>query len=289
MEEELGVGPQDAAGDGGLEANTEGRPVIRDRRKIDPVSGRARQARRAQGASASGAGGAANTGGAGAPGAAAAAGGGAASSNGAAGGGAASSSGAAGGGAASSCGAAGGGAASSSGAAGGGPTEPAAAPGSSEATAQALADEVVAAAELIAAREELALRTEDLQRVSAEYANYRRRVDRDRGVAGEQARAEVLAAVIPVLDDIDAARGAGDLEGPFKAVAEKLEAALARFGLERYGQVGDRFDPTVHEALFHQTKADAAEPAVAVVLQPGYRMGERLLRAARVGVVGQEG
>ncbi|MDR2113868.1 MAG: nucleotide exchange factor GrpE [Bifidobacteriaceae bacterium] len=158
-----------------------------------------------------------------------------------------------------------------------------------EAAARALEDEVVAAAELIAAREELAVRTEDLQRLSAEYANYRKRVERDRAVAGEQARAEVLAAAIPVLDDLDAARTAGELDGPFKAVAEKLETTLGRFGLERYGAEGDAFDPTVHEALMHQTDPKATGTTIAVVLQPGYRMGDRVLRAARVGVVGQEG
>jgi molecular chaperone GrpE len=162
-------------------------------------------------------------------------------------------------------------------------------PGTAEAAARAMEDEVVAAAELISTREELAIRTEDVQRVSAEYANYRKRVDRDRAVAGDQARAEVLTALIPVLDDIDAARGAGELDGPFKAVAEKLEATVARFGMERYGAEGEPFDPTIHEALLHQTDPAVKIPTISLVMQPGYRMGERVLRAARVGVVDSEG
>jgi molecular chaperone GrpE len=162
-------------------------------------------------------------------------------------------------------------------------------PGSAEAAARAMEDEVVAAAELISAREELSVRTEDLRRLSADYANYRKRVDRDRSVAGDQARAEVLTALIPVLDDIDAARKAAELAGPFQAVAEKLEATLAKFGLERYGAEGEPFDPTIHEALLHQTDPAVETPTISLVLQPGYRMGERVLRAARVGVVDSEG
>jgi molecular chaperone GrpE len=147
-------------------------------------------------------------------------------------------------------------------------------------------DAVIAAAELIAARAELAERTEDLQRAQADYANYRKRVDRDRAVAGDLGRGEVLAALISTLDDIDAARTAGDLAGPFAAVAEKLEATVGRFGMERYGQVGDPFDPAIHEALMHEVSSDAVGgPTVSLVIQPGYRMGERVIRAARVGVV----
>jgi molecular chaperone GrpE len=145
---------------------------------------------------------------------------------------------------------------------------------------------VVAAAEAITARAELAERTDDLRRVQADYANYRKRVDRDRALAGELGRGEVLAALISVLDDIDAARVAGELTGPFAAVAEKLEATVGRFGMERYGQVGDPFDPTVHEALAHEVSSDAEGGSrVALVIQPGYRIGERVVRAARVGVV----
>jgi molecular chaperone GrpE len=107
-------------------------------------------------------------------------------------------------------------------------------------------------------------------------------------VAGDNATAEVLTALIPVLDDVDAARAAGELEGPFAAVADKLTATLGRFGLERYGAEGEAFDPNVHEALIHQTSPDASGPTVSLVLQPGYRTPTRILRAARVGVTDAE-
>ncbi|MCL2803614.1 MAG: nucleotide exchange factor GrpE [Micrococcales bacterium] len=170
----------------------------------------------------------------------------------------------------------------------GGPSFSPAAALSGEATQKAAEDEVVAAAELIAAREELAVMTEDLQRINAEYANYRKRVERDRDLARQDGLAEVLVALISVLDDIEAARQAAGLDGPFGAVATKLEEALAQYGLERYGAVGERFDPTIHEALMHQIDPEATGPTISMVLQPGYRMGERLLRPARVGVADAE-
>jgi molecular chaperone GrpE len=128
----------------------------------------------------------------------------------------------------------------------------------------------------------------DLQRLQAEYVNYRRRVERDRDLARGAAVAGVLEALLPVLDDIHLARQHGDLEsGPFAAIADKLEATLGRLGLARFGEPGEAFDPTVHEALVH-TQAELAEgtvdPTVVQVLQPGYRMGDRVLRAARVAV-----
>jgi molecular chaperone GrpE len=143
-------------------------------------------------------------------------------------------------------------------------------------------------AELEAARSAAEELLADLQRVQAEYVNYRRRVDRDRDVARDLAVASVLEALLPVLDDVHLARQHGDLEsGPFAAIAEKLETVLGRFGLERYGEPGETFDPTVHEALIH-TQAELAEgttdTTVVQVLQPGYRAGERILRAARVAV-----
>lgn len=124
--------------------------------------------------------------------------------------------------------------------------------------------------------------------MQAEYVNYRRRVERDRDVARDLAVAGVLESLLPVLDDVHLARQHGDLEsGPFAAIAEKLEASLTRFGLARYGEPGETFDPTVHEALMH-TQAELAEgtteTTVVQVLQPGYKIGERVLRAARVSV-----
>src|SRR4051812_41023035 len=145
-----------------------------------------------------------------------------------------------------------------------------------------------AAAELEAARALAEERLADLQRLQAEYVNYRRRVERDRDVARDSAVAGVLEALLPVLDDVHLARQHGDLEsGPFAAIADKLESTLARFGLSRFGQPGEAFDPTVHDALLH-TEAELAEgtteTTVVQVLQPGYRSGERVLRAARVAV-----
>ena len=128
-------------------------------------------------------------------------------------------------------------------------------------------------------------RTADLQRVQAEYANYRRRVDRDRQAVSEQALASVLIGLLPVLDDIDRAREHGEVEGGFKLVADGLETTLTKLGLERFGTVGEPFDPNVHEALTHALSADVAEPSCSQVYQPGYRVGDRVLRPARVGVV----
>ncbi|QTE29326.1 nucleotide exchange factor GrpE [Pengzhenrongella sicca] len=125
----------------------------------------------------------------------------------------------------------------------------------------------------------------DLQRVQAEYVNYRKRVERDRTVARDQAVTGVVEALIPVLDDIEAARRHNELDGtPFATIAEKLETTLGRFGWEAYGEVGEVFDPAVHEALMHQHSDDVAEPTVSIVMQVGHRVGGRVVRAARVAV-----
>ena len=128
--------------------------------------------------------------------------------------------------------------------------------------------------------------TADLQRLSAEYANYRKRVERDRVAVGEMATAGLLSGLLPVLDDIDRARQHGDLTGAFQAVAETLEGMTAKLGLERYGEVGEPFDPAVHEALMQaEPDPSASVPVCAMVLQAGYRMsGGRVLRPARVSV-----
>ncbi|WBB65643.1 nucleotide exchange factor GrpE [Micromonospora sp. WMMD812] len=143
-------------------------------------------------------------------------------------------------------------------------------------------------AELEALRADLDERTRDLQRVSAEYANYRKRVDRDRGVVAEQATGAVLAALLPILDDLDRAREHGDLVGPFGTVAEQLTAALGKFGLTPFGEQGDAFDPTLHEAVAHQTSADVTEPTCVQIMRRGYQLGERLLRPALVAVADPE-
>jgi molecular chaperone GrpE len=131
---------------------------------------------------------------------------------------------------------------------------------------------------------QLAERTADLQRVQAEYANYRKRVDRDRVAVREQALANVLAELLPILDDVGRAREHGELSGGFKSVAEALEAIAAKLGLVRYGEPGEAFDPTVHEALLHSYSDEVAEPTCVQILQPGYKVGERILRPARVAV-----
>ncbi len=123
----------------------------------------------------------------------------------------------------------------------------------------------------------------DLLRLQAEYVNYRKRVERDRAVAGQMAVIGVLNAILPVMDDIDAARAHGDLEdGPFAAIATKLDSTLATYGLERIDAVDVPFDPTVHEALIQQPGADVEVDTVSQVLRNGYRSGERILRAAQV-------
>ena len=136
--------------------------------------------------------------------------------------------------------------------------------------------------------QQLAERTADLQRLQAEYANYRRRVDRDREAVREAAVANVLTNLLPVLDDIGRAREHGELEGGFKSVGEALEQTVERLGLVRFGAAGDAFDPTVHEALTHAHSAEVAEPTCVEVFQPGYRLGDRVVRPARVAVADPE-
>ena len=144
--------------------------------------------------------------------------------------------------------------------------------------------------ELDAAQAMAAERLEDLQRVQAEYVNYRRRVDRDRALAHELAVAGMVEALLPVLDEVELARQHGELaDGPFASIAEKLEQTLARFGWERYGAADEPFDPRVHEALMHTESPEVTEPTVTEVLQPGHRVGDRIIRAARVAVTAPEG
>ena len=131
-------------------------------------------------------------------------------------------------------------------------------------------------------------RTADLQRVSAEYANYRRRVDRDREAITVAARAQVAAELLTVLDDVARADAHGDLTGAFKAVADKLVSALTHVGLTAFGAEGDLFDPSVHEAVQHTTSHDVAGPTVTMVLRPGYRLGDRVLRPAMVAVTDRD-
>lgn len=139
---------------------------------------------------------------------------------------------------------------------------------------------------LAAAQQEAAERTADLQRLQAEYANYRKRVDRDRELIKENATYTALLPIIEVLDSIDRAREAGELEGGFKTVAEQLERVVSGAGLIRFGEPGDAFDPTLHEALSHMgADAEVSVPTAKFVAKAGYRMGDRVVRAAQVIVV----
>jgi molecular chaperone GrpE len=131
---------------------------------------------------------------------------------------------------------------------------------------------------------ELAERTQDLQRVQAEYVNYRRRMDRDRIAARDVTVAGVVADLMPVLDDIGRAEEHGELVGGFKSVADALDAVLTRYGVQRFGEAGDPFDPAQHEALMHTYSDEVTETTCQQVFQPGYRLGDRVIRPARVAV-----
>ncbi|MFC4589039.1 nucleotide exchange factor GrpE [Sphaerisporangium corydalis] len=135
---------------------------------------------------------------------------------------------------------------------------------------------------------QLAERTADLQRLQAEYSNYRKRIERDRVVVRELAVAGALTELLPVLDDIGRARDHGELTGGFAKVSEALESAVGKLGLTTYGTKGDPFDPTVHEALMHSYSSEVTVPTCVEILQPGYQIGDRILRPARVAVAEPE-
>ncbi|AKH83719.1 heat shock protein GrpE [Streptomyces sp. CNQ-509] len=140
------------------------------------------------------------------------------------------------------------------------------------------------AARLDETRKALDERTKDLQRLQAEYQNYRRRVERDRVAVKEVANANLLTELLPVLDDIGRARDHEELVGGFKSVAESLETVVAKMGLMQFGKEGEPFDPLIHEALMHSYSPDVSETTCVQILQPGYRIGERTIRPARVAV-----
>jgi molecular chaperone GrpE len=130
--------------------------------------------------------------------------------------------------------------------------------------------------------------TEDLQRLQADYSNYRKRVERDRTLAAEVAISSVLLEFLAVLDDLDRAGAHNELTGGFKAVADQIVATTTKLGLEKYGDAPTSFDPNIHEALMYETSADVTETTVTKVLQPGYKYRERVLRPARVVVTDPE-
>ncbi|MGW5866195.1 nucleotide exchange factor GrpE [Streptomyces sp. NPDC055239] len=146
------------------------------------------------------------------------------------------------------------------------------------------AQDVGLIAQLDQVRTALGERTADLQRLQAEYQNYRRRVERDKVTVKEIAAANLLGELLPSLDDIGRAREHGELVGGFKSVAEALETVVAKMGLQQFGKEGEPFDPTIHEALMHSYAPDVTETTCVAILQPGYRIGERTIRPARVAV-----
>lgn len=142
--------------------------------------------------------------------------------------------------------------------------------------------------DLASAMQDLAERTADLQRLQAEYVNYKRRVDRDRELVKENSTFKVLSSLLPVLDDMDRAREHGELEGGFKAVADSLELIVAGLGLVKFGEPGDEFDPNLHEALMHSLSPDVTTTTCQNIVISGYRIGDRVVRPARVTVVDPE-
>ena len=138
--------------------------------------------------------------------------------------------------------------------------------------------------EMATLKEQLAERTADLQRLQAEYANYRKRVDRDRTAMRELALGNVLTELLPALDAIGQARQHDELSGGFKSVAETIESAVSKLGLVTYGEAGEPFDPKVHEAVATSYSPDVTEVTLAEIFQPGYKVGDRILRPARVVV-----
>ena len=164
------------------------------------------------------------------------------------------------------------------------PSEGAAPAGDAATAAQTAALTAGLTAQLDQVRTALGERTADLQRLQAEYQNYRRRVERDRIAVKEIAIANLLTELLPVLDDIGRAREHGELVGGFKSVAESTEVVAAKMGLQQFGKEGEPFDPTIHEALMHSYAPDVTETTCVAILQPGYRIGERTIRPARVAV-----
>jgi molecular chaperone GrpE len=157
---------------------------------------------------------------------------------------------------------------------------------SSEVELSAAVDEALAEVGTIV--DEVASLTSDLQRLQAEYANYRKRVERDRILATEITIASVITEFLPVLDDLDRAQAHGELTGGFKAVADQLSAITSKLGLTKFADANVPFDPMIHEALLHSTSPEVTETLATQILQPGYKFKERVIRPARVAVTDPE-
>ena len=136
--------------------------------------------------------------------------------------------------------------------------------------------------------DEVTTLTADLQRVQAEYANYRKRVDRDRTATTEFAFASVLIELLPVLDDLERAAEHGELTGGFKAVADRINTTVEKLGLTKFADAPVAFNPEIHEALMHETSTEVDQPTASKILQPGYKFKERVIRPARVVVTDPE-
>ena len=158
------------------------------------------------------------------------------------------------------------------------------APESSDKELSDAVDEALAEVEV----DEVAVLTSDLQRIQAEYSNYRKRVDRDRITANEITTAIVLSEFLPVLDDISRAEEHGELTGGFKAVADQLQTITTKLGLTKFSDIDVPFDPNIHEALMHSTSPDVTETSVTQVLQQGFKFKDRVIRPARVAVTDPE-
>jgi molecular chaperone GrpE len=252
-------------------------PVIHDHRRIDPVTGQVRGKHAASKP--------AGTTGAGRPAGSSSSGTGSGSSgSGSGSSGSGSSRAGSADGASEAASAAASGAASGAADATNGPDEAGTADATEEVLEGIVEDTPVSSQKQSDAEARLAERTADLQRLQAEYANYRKRVDRDRAAVREQAVATVLTGLLPVLDAINQAREHGELSGGFKSVADSLQSAVGKLGLVAYGEKGDVFDPKIHEALSATYSPDVTEDTCVEIFQPGYKVGEKILRPARVAV-----
>ncbi len=160
--------------------------------------------------------------------------------------------------------------------------------GSEEELAAAVEEALSDVGHDVAEQDPVAVLTNDLQRLQADFANYRKRVDRERLAAHELSTASVLVDLLPILDDFDRAAAHDELTGGFKAVADRLTSITDKLGLQKFGTQGDAFDPNIHEAIAHETSSEVSETTVTKVLQPGFRFKERVIRVAMVVVADPE-
>jgi molecular chaperone GrpE len=160
--------------------------------------------------------------------------------------------------------------------------------GSEEELAAAVEEALSDVAQDVVDQDPVTVLTNDLQRLQADFANYRKRVDKERLAAHEITTASVLVDLLPILDDFDRAASHNELTGGFKAVADRFTAVTDKLGLTKFGAEQDPFDPNIHEAIAHETSAEVTETTVIKVLQPGYRFKERVIRVAMVVVADPE-